>query len=188
MKFLLDTDTCVFWLRERESVRHRLAATGLEATGISVITLAELRYGAACSARPEANHQAIGDFISGITVLGVDSEIARIFGDLKAQLRKQGMLIEDFRSGDCRDGADPRFDPCDQQRGAFPSHPPPAPGELGTVLNFLPVVPLFSASPLGLCQFAHLVPFPWSPCLPISLSLSLLLSPHIPGSSASRRR
>ena len=96
MKFLLDTDTCVFWLRGHESVRHRLAAIGPEATGVSVITLAELRYGAACSARPEANHQAIDDFISGITVLGVDSEIARIFGDLKTQLRKQGMLIEDF--------------------------------------------------------------------------------------------
>ena len=32
-----------------------------KAMGISVITLAELRYGAACSSRPEANHQAIFD-------------------------------------------------------------------------------------------------------------------------------
>ena len=96
MKFLLDTDTCVFWLRGREPVRHRLAVVGPEATGVSVITLAELRYGAACSARPEANHQAIDDFIAGITVLGVDPEMARVFGDLKALLHKQGMLIEDF--------------------------------------------------------------------------------------------
>ena len=62
MKFLLDTDTCVFSLREREPVRHRLAVVGPEATGVSVITLAKLRYGAACSARSEANHQAIDDF------------------------------------------------------------------------------------------------------------------------------
>ena len=96
MKFLLDTDTCVFWLRGRESVRNRLTAVGPEATGISVITLAELRYGAACSARPEANHQAVDEFVIGTTVLGVDQEIAHTFGDLKAQLREQGMLIEDF--------------------------------------------------------------------------------------------
>jgi len=33
---------------------------------------------------------------AGITVLGVDPEMARVPGDLKALLRKQGMLTEDF--------------------------------------------------------------------------------------------
>ena len=63
MKFLLDTDTCVFWLRGYASVRDHLAAVGPEVIAISVITLAELRYGAACSARPASNHQAVDDFI-----------------------------------------------------------------------------------------------------------------------------
>jgi predicted nucleic acid-binding protein len=40
MKFLLDTDTCVFWLRGRASVRDNLVAVGPEATALSVITLA----------------------------------------------------------------------------------------------------------------------------------------------------
>ena len=96
MKFLLDTDTCVFWLRGHQPVRDRLVAVGPEEVGISVITLAELRYGAAYSARPEANHQAIDDFISGITVFGIDLNIARTFGDIKAHLRREGMLIEDL--------------------------------------------------------------------------------------------
>ena len=68
MKFLLDTDTCVFWLRGRESVRSRLVAGDPEVTSISVITLAELRYGAACSSHPEANHHAIDDFVSGVAI------------------------------------------------------------------------------------------------------------------------
>ena len=76
--------------------RSHITAAGPEAMGISAITLGELRYGAACSARPEANHQAIDGFISGITLIGVDARTAHAFGDLKAQLRKQGMLIEDF--------------------------------------------------------------------------------------------
>ena len=48
MRFLLDTDTCVFWLRGHIPVRDRLSAVGPEAVAVSVITLAELRYGAHC--------------------------------------------------------------------------------------------------------------------------------------------
>ena len=73
-----------------------MAAVGADALSISVITLAKLRYGAECSAQPAANHRAIDDFVSGITVLGVDTDIARLFGETKAQLRRQGNLIEDF--------------------------------------------------------------------------------------------
>jgi tRNA(fMet)-specific endonuclease VapC len=96
MMFLLDTDTCVFWLRGQAAVHARLAAVDPEALNISVITLAELRYGADCSAQPDANHQAIDDFVSGVAVLAVDTDIARAFGEIKAQLRRQGNLIEDF--------------------------------------------------------------------------------------------
>jgi len=96
MTFLLDTDTCVYWLRGRPTVQARFAAVSPEALGISVITLAELRYGADCSAQPEANHQAIDDFVSGVAVLAVDANIARVFGEIKAGLRRQGNLIEDF--------------------------------------------------------------------------------------------
>jgi tRNA(fMet)-specific endonuclease VapC len=31
-----------------------------------------------------------------VTVLAVDADIARAFGEIKAQLRRQGNLIEDF--------------------------------------------------------------------------------------------
>lgn len=96
MRFLLDTDTCVFALRGRASVRERLAAIGPEQVALSVITLAELRYGASCSARPQANHHAIDDFVSALAVLGVDAETARAFGDIKAHLRQAGQLIEDM--------------------------------------------------------------------------------------------
>jgi tRNA(fMet)-specific endonuclease VapC len=96
MRFLLDTDTCVFWLRGRAAVHARLAAVGPEALSISAVTLAELRYGADCSVQPDANHRAIDDFISGIAVLAVDADVARAFGEIKAQLRRQGNLIEDF--------------------------------------------------------------------------------------------
>jgi predicted nucleic acid-binding protein len=96
MKYLLDTDTCVFALRGDASVRQHLDATAPEEVAISVVTLAELRYGAACSAKPSTNHQVIDDFISGVLVLGLDGEVARAFGEFKSQLRLRGALIDDF--------------------------------------------------------------------------------------------
>ena len=96
MTVLLDTDTCVFALRGTESVRDRLNAVGSETIAISAVMLAELRYGAACSAKPEVNHQVVDDFASGIVVLGLDDEIARLFGEFRAQLRRHGALIDDF--------------------------------------------------------------------------------------------
>lgn len=93
--FLLDTDTSVFWLRGRASVRNRVAAAGQESLRSSAITLAELHYGAALSARPEASQQAIDNFVSGLVVLDVTEGVARTFGDIKAEPRRQGSLIED---------------------------------------------------------------------------------------------
>lgn len=96
MTFLLDTDTCVYWLRGRDIVRNRLQDAGQENVAISIITLAELRYGAYWSAKPDENNVAIDDFISGIAVLGLDSHTAHSFGEVKAELRRAGMLIADF--------------------------------------------------------------------------------------------
>jgi tRNA(fMet)-specific endonuclease VapC len=96
MKFLLDTDTCVYWLRGHPPVRERLAEIDPQTIAISVITLAELRYGAACSARPAHNHRTIDDFIDTTTVLGLTPEAVALFGDIKANLRKKGLLIEDM--------------------------------------------------------------------------------------------
>jgi tRNA(fMet)-specific endonuclease VapC len=96
MSYLLDTDTCVFAMRGSESVRAHLNAIAPASVAISIITLAELRYGAACSARAQANHQVIDDFAHGVVVLGLNDEIAHLFGEFKAWLRKQGALIDDF--------------------------------------------------------------------------------------------
>ena len=96
MNYLLDTDTCVYALRGRVSIREHLLAVGPAAVAISSITLAELRYGAASSARPAENHRAIDDFAQGINLLGIDPAITQVYGDFKAKLRAQRELLEDF--------------------------------------------------------------------------------------------
>lgn len=95
VRYLLDTDTCVAWLRRNAAVRRQVTEVGPPALAVSIVTVAELRYGAACSAQAEANHQTIDGFLSGVAVVGLDPAIARQFGDVKAVLRAQGQLLED---------------------------------------------------------------------------------------------
>lgn len=96
MNYLLDTDICIYWLRGNAKIREHLIVVGPQSVAVSTITLAELRYGASCSARAEDNHNAIDDFVSGLTILELTTEVARHFGSTKALLRAQGNLIEDF--------------------------------------------------------------------------------------------
>jgi tRNA(fMet)-specific endonuclease VapC len=96
MKFLLDTDTCIFWLRGNPNLHAHLTDVRPKELAISSITLAELRYGAAYSERPNANHQAIDDFIRPLNVIGLKAKAADVFGDMKADLRRKGLLIEDM--------------------------------------------------------------------------------------------
>jgi tRNA(fMet)-specific endonuclease VapC len=96
MNYLLDTDICIYWLRGNAKIREHLVVVGPQSVAVSTITLAELRYGAACSARAEDNHNAIDDFVSGLTILELTTGVARQFGGIKALLRAQGNLIEDF--------------------------------------------------------------------------------------------
>ncbi|MGB8646526.1 MAG: PIN domain-containing protein [Anaerolineae bacterium] len=96
MTYLLDTDTCIFWLRGHSVVREHINSVGPQEMALSIITLAELRYGAAVSARPQNNHEAIENLVRFLPIINLDTEIVRVYGETKGQLRKEGALIEDF--------------------------------------------------------------------------------------------
>ncbi len=96
MNWLLDTDTCVYFLRGEASIRAKITEVGREKVGISVISLVELRYGAEFSADSVANHTAVDNFIAGLAVVGVDDLVARNFAKIKTELRRKGSLIPDF--------------------------------------------------------------------------------------------
>ena len=46
-KYLLDTCICAYWLRDKQNVRERINAVGMENCYISEITIAELKFGKA---------------------------------------------------------------------------------------------------------------------------------------------
>ncbi|WP_026736375.1 type II toxin-antitoxin system VapC family toxin [Fischerella sp. PCC 9605] len=96
MKYLLDTDMCIYWLKGRQSVRDRIFAVGWSQIGICVITVAELYYGAYNSNRVEENLTRAEQFIQNIPVIPLNDNALKRFGELKAELRRIGQPIADF--------------------------------------------------------------------------------------------
>lgn len=94
MKYMLDTNICIYALNQRSDVLythlHSLLPSDIV---LSVMTLAELRYGAAYSKHPAKNHQQLDIFLSPFEVLSWDEGVASCYGDLVADLRRAGTPI-----------------------------------------------------------------------------------------------
>lgn len=63
---------------------------------ISAITLAELLYGAYNSSNVEKNLSRIKDFEDVINVLNLDRECLEKFAAVKAKLKAEGKILDDF--------------------------------------------------------------------------------------------
>ena len=72
----------------------RAPAPGLLA--LSIISLAELYEGVYYSRDPEGDEQDLTNFLRGVTVLGLDTDIAKTFGRERGRLRAAGTLIGDL--------------------------------------------------------------------------------------------
>jgi tRNA(fMet)-specific endonuclease VapC len=95
--WLLDTNIFIPALNGRPSVRARLNEA--EATGevvTSVLVLGELLYGAKCSKRSGDNIRAVENELTNVAILPVTADIIRLFSDLKASLRKRGIVKSDI--------------------------------------------------------------------------------------------
>lgn len=96
MNYLLDTDTCIYWLKGHQSVRERLLAVGWGQVAICVITVAELYYGAYNSSQLSENLARATLFVQQLPVLPLNNNALIRFGELKAELRRRGQPIADF--------------------------------------------------------------------------------------------
>lgn len=95
MKYLLDTNIIIGHLRGQEIIDIKLIKAGV---GISIITYAELIYGAQKSQKPQKNTQLVNSFINDlyIKIIEINKSIAQIYGSLKAVLEKEGQKLDEF--------------------------------------------------------------------------------------------
>ena len=96
MKYLLDTNICIYLLNGDKSLKKKVRETGIFSLGISNATLAELYFGAYNSKMVEENLQRIAVFKKHLTVYPDSQESAKIFGEFKSSLKSEGNIIEDF--------------------------------------------------------------------------------------------
>ena len=96
MIYLVDTSWVVHYLRGKEDTMRMLLSLKKEGLAISIITLAELYEGVFRATNPTLAENRLEDFLSGISILGVDDGICRLFGEERARLHKEGKPIGDF--------------------------------------------------------------------------------------------
>ena len=95
-RYVLDTDICIYWLNGVQKIRKKIEEIGPSSLRITVITLAELKYGAYRSGKNECNIRNINKFLRKIKVFPLDQDAADRFGKIKAELGKKGEVIGDF--------------------------------------------------------------------------------------------
>lgn len=94
MKYLLDTNICVFVIRKKSAhALQKFRQHSVGDVGISVITLAELRYGAEKSQDPPKNHAGLNAFLTPLEVVEFDAQAADQYGHIRADLEKRGLPI-----------------------------------------------------------------------------------------------
>jgi len=96
LSHLIDTDWIIHYLNGNSEIVERLKSLKEERMGVSVISLAELYEGIYYSTNPAGNEKALDDFLSGISILGVEDEVCKVFGKERGKLRKAKKLIGDF--------------------------------------------------------------------------------------------
>jgi len=94
--YLIDTDWIIHYLNGQSEIVKRLVALRKEGLAISVISLAELYEGVYYSTNPEGDKKALDDFLTGVSILGLEDEICKIFGKERGKLRKLKIVIGDF--------------------------------------------------------------------------------------------
>lgn len=94
MRVMLDTNICIYVIkRHPQRVIERFRSFAVGDIGISVITLAELQYGASKSSQPKRNHEALQQFVSALRVADFDRGASAVYGELRPKLERRGRPI-----------------------------------------------------------------------------------------------
>lgn len=94
-RYLLDTNICIYFLRNRFDIDKRIATVGWNNCCISEITVAELLYGAERSNDVEKNVRLVEEFCNCIDTIPI-KEVLTVYARQKVILRKKGTPIDDL--------------------------------------------------------------------------------------------
>jgi tRNA(fMet)-specific endonuclease VapC len=94
MRFLLDTNICIYIIKQKPTaVFERFRYLSPADVGISSITVAELEYGAYKSQRLEKNRAALGEFLIPLEIVPFDERSTQTYGQVRAGLERKGIVV-----------------------------------------------------------------------------------------------
>ena len=93
MKYVLDTNTLIYYFKGIGNIATRLLATPPNDIGIPTIVLYELEVGIAKSVRPRKRKAQLQEFISLVNIIPFSYAEAECAADIRAKLEKKGRLI-----------------------------------------------------------------------------------------------
>ena len=93
--YLLDTNIVAFYFRGNKNVVNKINEIGLNKCSISEITIAELKYGAAKSNKPDFHNEVLNTFSANIDIISI-IEVLDSYAFEKVRLKKAGNRIDDF--------------------------------------------------------------------------------------------
>jgi tRNA(fMet)-specific endonuclease VapC len=93
VRFVLDTNTCVYALELKGRVVERLRQHSPDALGVTIVTVAELWFGAHKSARPSVARREIDGFLEPFAVLPFDHAAAETYAVTRFELERMGRPI-----------------------------------------------------------------------------------------------
>ena len=96
MKYVLDTDTLIYFLKGHESVVEKISVISQSDLSTTIINQTELLYGAFNSIKKEQNLKKIQAFLKEITVFEFSHAASFLFAKHKAHLKKQGNILADM--------------------------------------------------------------------------------------------
>lgn len=96
MKYILDTDTLIYFLKGQTSVVEHISNIPLEEITTTIINHSELLFGAFNSVKKKQNLERIESFLEKINILQFCKKSSRIFAEQKAILKEQGNIIADM--------------------------------------------------------------------------------------------
>jgi tRNA(fMet)-specific endonuclease VapC len=93
VKFVLDTNTCIYALKLQGRVVERLRDHAPDDLGVTIITIAELWFGAHKSVRSSVARREMDGFLEPFEVLPFDREAAEAYARVRFELERIGRPI-----------------------------------------------------------------------------------------------
>lgn len=94
MKFLLDTNICIYLIKQKPFyLVQKFEAYTIGEIGLSSITVAELQFGVQKSLYPTQNQEALEQFLTPFVIADFDYQAAIVYGHIRTRLEAQGTPI-----------------------------------------------------------------------------------------------